>query len=336
MKTKSLIFSIVGVIVVFVLAVVFLRGGLDSLLEKSPTFPYSSPKSESSGSPSSPIQSKLTLSEKPLLNTPVILVFEFTTVASGLSIEAKIELSDSFELVNGALIWNGNLEANEEHKIEVVIKSTKVGYYQLSGSAISREGNNYFGDTAIIDIEVTPDNAIAGNKPENNWQDTLTQAVPLVGNNEQIQSELIFTPTLELNKEFTVIYRLTSSINLPDPQRTQINLVFPPQGFTVIDTQFPQDGEIHKSKGQLSWKGSINKDQTVEIKAILKVVDVGWGLVYGSLSVQPGGAITSFIQDVKIVDLYVDKYRATIQEVEPSQVEDREIIDNTNGSVIPT
>ena len=113
-----------------------------------------------------------------------------------------------------------------------------------------------------------------------------------------------------------------------------MDLVFPAKGFAVIDTQFPQDGEIHKSKGQLSWKGSINKDQTVEIKAILKVIDVGWGSVYGSLSVQPGGAITSFIKDVSITDLYVDKYKATIQEVEPSQVEDREAIDDANDPVI--
>jgi hypothetical protein len=119
---------------------------------------------------------------------------------------------------------------------------------------------------------------------------------------------LIISPKPELNKEFTITYRLTPSINIPDPQRTQMSLVFPPKAFQVVSVQFPTGGETYRYNDQLSWKGSINKGQTVEIKTTLKVINTGWGSVYGNLNVQPSGEITNLIQDVKIADLYVDKY----------------------------
>ena len=116
--------------------------------------------------------------------------------------EAKIELPDNFELVSGTLTWRGNLEANEEQKIEVVIKSNKVGYYKLSGSAISRQGESYFGKTAIIDIEITPDDAIAGSKPENNWYEPAQgQGLPVAENNQSINGQLLISKNPELNKE---------------------------------------------------------------------------------------------------------------------------------------
>lgn len=290
--------------------------------------------------PSSPLQVELFLSDKPLLNNPVTLALKFKSVMDASNISAKIELPDGFELVSGNLEWKGALVISEEEKqkhplpptncsgpecekmwkeyeypsveqnIEVVVKSTKTGYYQLKGSAISMQGNSYyFGDSDLIYIEITPNDAIIGSKPINNWYEPAQmQAVPMAENCEQIQSELIISQNPELNKEVTIIYIVTPSIDISDPQRTQMNLVFPPKAFEVINVQFPGGGETYEHKGQLTWKGSISKDQTVEIKAIFKVINTGWGSVYGNLNVQPSGEIINLIQDVKIADLYVDKY----------------------------
>ena len=307
MKSK-IIFSLI-IVIAIVLAIVFWRGG-DKVPERlSNTFPYSSKSEVSGGSPSSPMQGTLTLVEKPLLETPIPLALTFKSVTPAPNTEAKIELPDNFELVSGTPTWSGNLEANEEQKIEVVIKSKKVGYYRLTGSAISRQGEGYFGKTAVIDIEIAPDDAIAGSKPKNNWYEPAQgQAVPVAENNQAINSQLLISNNPELNREFTVTYRITPQIDLPDPQRTQMALVFPPKAFEIVKVEFPQGGETYKSNTQLSWKGSVSKNQTIEIKATFRVINTGQGSVYGNLNVQQGGGVTKFIQDAKIADLYVDKY----------------------------
>lgn len=312
MKTKIIFFAVI--IIAAVLAVVFLRGGVKSPAETSSKFPYSSLiKVVGGDEPRSPMQGVLTILEKPLLNTPVPLVFSFKSLVPTPmpNIEAKIELPDGFELVSGIPTWNGNLKENEERKIEVMIKSTKVGYYRLSGSAISRQGESYFGDTAIIDIEITSDNAIAGSKPENNWYlPAQGQSLPMAQSNEQIRSELTFSNTPELGRSFTVTYKVTPSIKLPS-QRTYLFLVFPPKAFKLLGVQFPQGGETYQRDTQLSWVGNIDVNQTMEIIATFEVVNVGWGTVYGSLNSQSGKGGTTVVDlvvDVKTSDLYVDKY----------------------------
>ena len=262
--------------------------------------------------PSSPLQSKLCLLEKPILNSPVTLLYKFKSVSPAPSAVAKIELPESFVLVSGNPEWRGSLVQNEEQSFEVVVKSTKVGYYQLKAS-VSQKGEGYqFGDADIIDIEITPNNAILGSKPENNWYHPAQgQAISMSENNDAITSQLLISNTPELNKEFTITYKVTPQIDIPDPQRTQLDLVFPPKGFKVLNVEFPQGGKTYKYDTQLSWKGSIAKNQTVEIKATFRITDTGQGSIYGSLDVQEGGGITKFMHDTKIADLYVDKYGGT-------------------------
>jgi hypothetical protein len=215
-------------------------------------------------------------------------------------------------LVSGSPEWQGSLVQNEEQSFEVVIKSTKIGYFQFKAS-VSQKGEGYqFGDGDVIDIEITPNNAILGSKPENNWYHPAQgQAIPMSENNEAISSHLTISNTPELNKEFTVVYRVTPQIDIPDPQRTQMDLAFPPKGFKVLNVEFPTGGQTYKYDTQLSWKGSIAKNQTVEIKATFRITDTGQGSIYGSLNVQEGGGIAKFMQDAKVADLYVDKYGGT-------------------------
>ena len=312
MKTKIFFFAVI--IIAVVLAIVFLHGEVKSPIETSTKFPYSSQLKVAGGDkPTSPMQGVLTILEKPLLNVPVPLVFSFKSVTPAPNTEVKIELPNGFELESGTPTWNGDLEMNEERKIEVMIKSTKVGYYRLSGSAISRQGESFFGDTAIIDIEITPDDAIAGSKPENNWYyPAQGQGLPMAQNNEQIQSELTFSNTPELGKNFTVTYKVkvTSSIKLPS-QRMYLNLVFPQKAFNLISVQFPQGGETYQSDTQLSWIGNIDVNQTMEIVVTFEVVNVGFGTVYGSLNSQSGKGgttVADLVVDVKTANLYVDKY----------------------------
>ena len=308
MKPKVIILVIV-IIIIATLGIMFWRGGYNISGIITSAFPYSSQSEATGVKPSLPMQTTLTLVEKPLLEKPVPLILVFKSVISAPNTEAKIELPGSFELVSGIPIWRGNLEADEEQKIEVVIKSKTVGYYRLTGSAIFRQGESYIGQTSVIDIEIAPDDAIAGSKPENNWYEPAQgQAVPVAENNQVINSQLLISNNPEFNKEFTVTYRVIPQIDLPDPERTQMALVFPPKAFEIVEVEFPQGGEVYKSNTQLSWKGNVGRNKAVEIKATFRVINTGQGSIYGNLNVQQGSGITKFIQDAKIADLYVDKY----------------------------
>jgi hypothetical protein len=247
--------------------------------------------------------------DKPLLNKHVSLRFTFRFATDTPNVSARVELPDGFELVSGSLKWQGDLSRGEDRTAYAVVKATRTGYYQLTGTAIPQDRDDASGLTDTVHVEVTESDAIFGSKPENHWgQKGQAYAIPVPENNEQIRSELIVSPEPELNEEFTITYRVTPSIDIPGPQGTQMSLVLPPQAFEIVATQFPPGGEHYIHEDQLSWKGSISQDQTVEIKATLRIINTGWGYAYGCLSVQPGGQIASLITDVIIADLYVDKY----------------------------
>ena len=140
--------------------------------------------------------------------------------------------------------------------------------------------------------------------PKSNWYD-YTQPLSelsLPQNNQQIESELLFSATPELNKEITITYRVTPSINMSQAQM-QMWLFVPSKGFELVDARFPSCGEIRRG----SWIGNINNGQTVEINATYRITSTGWGNVEGQLLVQRGGEVTDTIVDVKMADLSVDK-----------------------------
>ena len=88
-----------------------------------------------------PILGELSLSGKPLLNTPVELTMIIKSLVDFSNISAQIEFPDSFEFVDGNPVWSGNISIGEEQRIEVVVQSTKVGYHQLRGSIKSETGD---------------------------------------------------------------------------------------------------------------------------------------------------------------------------------------------------
>ena len=260
-------------------------------------------------SPESPLKVSLSLSGKPLPNTLVTMTLSFKSIQNAPNTHASIGIPEGFELVSGSLEWNGDLIAGEEKSIEVFVKAKKPGYYQLNGSAFSKQGAFEFGDSEVIYLEVSQSDVIIGSLPENNWYEpSQAQIIPLAENNENIQSELLISKTPEFNEEFTLTYRVTPAINLPDPERVHMSIVFPGKAFSVVSVKFPEGGKTYTQEGQLSWKGSMSRGKTYNLSAKLKIVETGWGNVYGSLNIQAIPEVTDFIQDVRMAEIYVDEY----------------------------
>lgn len=255
-------------------------------------------------------RSELCLLEKPILNKSVMLLYKFQSNDPLPNAIAKIELPESFVLVSGNMEWRGDLSANEEKSFGIVVRSTKIGYFQLKASVFN-DFSIYSDD--LVYIEITPNNAILSSNPLNNWNPPPEALAEKISeNNQSISSQLIISHNPELNKEFTVIYKVTPQIDLYGDLNNQMALSFPSGAFTVLKVEFPEGGRGQTDPyddNRLTWMGAIAQGRTVEIKAILRVISTGQGTIFGTLDVFPpfGVGITKHIYDEKTADLYVYK-----------------------------
>ena len=149
-------------------------------------------------------------------------------------------------------------------------------------------------------------------------------ALPGSVNNDQINSELIFSGSPELDEEFTVTYRVSFVGTLPS-ETVGLALVFPPNAFEVVDVEFPpypvagesqtQPEEVHTDT-RIGWRGRIGEQQAVELTATFKVISAGWGNIYGSLRSGGEGEVSELVQDVKLAEIYIDKYEGRFSLIE--------------------
>jgi hypothetical protein len=265
--------------------------------------------------PSSPMSVDLSVS--PFTADKVAeLTVTITSVINAPNTTAQIILPEGIELQSGSLTWNGDIPANSTAKFSVIIKAVKKGEWIIEANAKHYFGpDSWFGGRNVLYFIVCEDVKVSLAPSKNNWyEETQTQMIPLPENNEMIKSNISLSELPELNKEVTLTYTVTPSVDIPDPQRTYVTLVYPPKGFEVISAEFPAGGETYRHEGQLTWKGSINKDQTVQIKVVVKMTTTGSGTVYGHLSVQPDGkTITKLISDVAMLDIKVGECYATVE-----------------------
>lgn len=255
------------------------------------------------------------ISNAPALNQTAVLTCKILSKRGALNTTTRIDLPEGFELISGNLTW-------ADGDGSVTIKAVKTGNWTITAFTqhhVVKDGTLYpghWGDVERVYVGVREDTAWIRDSDwpfiRSNWYD-YTQPMgegSLPQNNQQIESEILFSATPELNKEITITYRVTPSINIP---RAEMWLFTPPRGFELVNAQLPLDGEI--SRG-LTWVGSINKGQTIEINATYRITSTGWGSVEGQLLVQPGGEVTDVILDVKMADLSVDKGGGKITPVE--------------------
>ncbi len=254
------------------------------------------------------------ISNAPALNQTAVLTCKVLSESGALNTTTRIELPEGFELVSGNLTW-------DDRDGNVTIKAVKNGNWTITAFVmhyVVKDGIHcpgYWGRAERFYVGVREDTAWIRDTEwpfiGSNWYDYTQPAGTSSSphNNQQIESKLLFSATPELNKEITIIYRVTPSINIP---RAQMWLFTPPRGFELLDIQFPSGGEA--SGGD--WVGSINKGQTIEINATYRITSTGWGSVEGELLAQRGGEVTDWILDVKMADLSVDEDGGNITPVE--------------------
>jgi hypothetical protein len=271
----------------------------------------------------------LEFSEKPVLDVPVNLTFNFSFWSGMSDVLATVNFSpqDGLVMVSGIPNWQGELRAEEGGRINLTVVAAKAGFYQIVGKveAKGESQNIRFEDTVYV--EIAPTETFYGRKPVNNWDDENTaMAIPADADMGLIDSELTIEPEPAIGQEFTVTYHVTPRVDLTSEQvYLQIGMSHskvvviqnsrgeseigetPQQGLQVVSVEFPPYGEGYLD--QLAWRGAIAKGQTVALKVVFKAVETGWGNIYGNLGVQAGGMIDQYIQDAIIAEIHVDMYR---------------------------
>lgn len=267
--------------------------------------------------PSSPITATLTLSDKPLLNKQVTLTLEFSSIIKADNVTAIITLPSGFELVSGNLNWNGALMENEMNNLAAVVKCTTPGYYLLNATVVNLIPTEYgpagFGSGARIYLEVSEHGVEYDSRPINNWLsagDTVTARL-IEENSQLIDTEILFSALPVVGQEIVITYHVTPSISLTEEQ-TSIALSYPQKGLELVKAEFPDWGTSSRYEGSLNWRGSLQINQTAEIKATYKVRSYGWGEVAGQVLIQQDREAPMSREDT--LELYVDKYssKATV------------------------
>jgi hypothetical protein len=248
----------------------------------------------------SPVKSKLLFKDKPLINKPVTLAYSFSSFLPGKNCSAKIILPDGFKLVSGNPEWNGEI-AGQEKSFEIVVKAARAGYYQLQASLAAEETGYTLASSDTLFVEVTPEDAVIGSRPENHWE-IPGQGVVFAGpfdKGKNLESSLEISDNPRLNKEITVTYRIKPRIQL----WAQLSLAAPPNAFEIVNVTYPAGGEVLSSGKMIMWKGTIPQNKTVELQVRYRITAYGSGMVYGAMHDRMRG-----INDVKAADLYLDKY----------------------------
>jgi hypothetical protein len=271
----------------------------------------------------------LEFADRPLLNTPASLSLHFRFAEDVTDARARIEfIPEGLEVLRGSPQWQGSLKAGEDGLIQVTLKVTQPGYYQVIGVVEADKAGQKVWLEDRVYVEVSWEDAVFGSQSPNEWGRSQV-AIPVDDDRGLIQSELVITPEPALGEEFTLTYRVTPRIDLSHEQvymligvpqefaalnETQM-VQMPLKGLQVVKVVFPPYGESFPDS--LAWRGALSKGQTVEIKVTFKVLAAGWGYVYGNLNLQAGGALAQFVQDTIVVEIHVDQYGGYVVEVVP-------------------
>ena len=118
--------------------------------------------------PESPIKVNLSLSELPLLNKIVKLVFTVTALEDLPNTTIEISLPEGFELISGDLSWKGNITRGNTIQIQSYIRAIKKGNWTITAVARSVRYDKFVsieGKADAIFISVSEETAMVSKKP---------------------------------------------------------------------------------------------------------------------------------------------------------------------------
>jgi len=263
------------------------------------------------GSTAPAVEGKLTLSDSPILDKPIQVIYTYWMPERSMwdtaDASANIEIPDTFELVEGALQWQGILEKGIKMELRATIKAVKKGTCEITAKtsfppSSSLEYGNSRTDkiyTLILSDRGFFSSRQADLPGESNG---IQYAVPVPTSEDVVISldlSLPHPPPLGKTAELTLT--ATAMIDAPGAR---------------IDIQLPD--ALSLVSGDLMWAGDMVKGDRIELKATVKATAMGKWTIFGSAQYSPtpksGRALPAYV-----MILYVFKDGADTLKMPPPE-----------------
>jgi hypothetical protein len=220
-------------------------------------------------------------------------------------------VSDNLSIIGENINWTGYLNDGNAIKLFLNLTATKTGYCEIRVRLIYENMGMDSMPYKSVFFAVSENQMVLNSKFENSWYNQATGLALLCSeNNEMIKTNVTLSETPRLDKEFTIRYNISSSIDLLDSDSNYIFINFPPNGFNILNVDFPEGGTKYHSTGEAgieySWKGAIRKNETYQVTAQLMIFKEGEGTIDTSLRAQTLGGIT----DTTSISLHIDRYNS--------------------------
>lgn len=252
------------------------------------------PPQEELGFPTSPVSVALAISGTPALGQVVEITagitFNITGVvgAPPILLTSQIKLPEGFGLVEGELTKDFNLSNGETVKHKISVRAASVGDWEVMAKAESFEPYGEVGNMDGLYISVFEDTGVVSRTPpENKW---ISKQGPFSKNSDEIVADISLSDLPDVQKEVTLEFAVTPSIRL---QGVQVYIVLPEVGMEIvrverpskpsIETEFMKPSGLNLIGDQWTWRGDIDKNETVSLKIAIKSVVVGEGYIFGTI-----------------------------------------------------
>jgi hypothetical protein len=98
----------------------------------------------------------ITVDPEPLIGETVTVRFEFMSTEDEPDTTLEVVLQDGIKLVNGSLLWQGSLTANQKESHEISICTQFEGTWRIEGFVWSKQANGgSYQDAEMVVLEVS-------------------------------------------------------------------------------------------------------------------------------------------------------------------------------------
>jgi hypothetical protein len=159
--------------------------------------------------PSSPIKVNLSISKLPVLDEPVKITCNVSSIDDMPNSNAQVQLSQGATLISGNLEWQGDLEANVPISFSAQIVFNETGHQTIEATARHViDDNNSWGDLDIIYLDIGSEDSTFG------WP---ASPVPIVRTDKYsvIKTDLEISHAPKLNEPAKLFITTISPVDFP-------------------------------------------------------------------------------------------------------------------------
>lgn len=205
------------------------------------------------------------------------------------SAEVKLNLPSGIELVQNSPNWQEEFPSGKRSSRSIAIRVIQPGEWEINVWAYAKHYGAYGNDTIYIRSSAAI-SEVSDRPLPNNWQSPAKPmlAWPASQMDERFSGALVFSGEPRLGQSLTITYTVVATESVQD---VSFVFLFPPQGFEIMQVQFPEGARnIYKYSGQFSWVSNLPSAQPINFVATFRITDVGSGYVVGFLQT-PNGAV---------------------------------------------